>query len=156
MLAADHDTRTITLVPLVEDRPMRRLRDPEAHSAVARLIPPVAAWLEVLEPISDAVCTTNPIGGRGIALALRTAADLADVLIVEPDDPREQALGMDNAVTPSSFERSPRYSPCCASRPTCSPIRTFRITREPRLRTATSQRRPPDHPVPISWPPSTR
>jgi 2-polyprenyl-6-methoxyphenol hydroxylase-like FAD-dependent oxidoreductase len=128
MLAGDQNTRTITLAPLVEDASMRRLRDPKAHSAVARLVPPVAAWLEVLDPISgvhvmgglhntlrrlvvddrpvalglhavgDAVCTTNPIGGRGIPLALRTAAELADVLAAHPHDQWAQAIAIDDAV----------------------------------------------------------
>lgn len=128
MLASDRSTRSITLAPLVEDAPMRRLRDPEAHSAVARLIPPVAAWLKVLDPISevhvmgglhntlrrlvvdgrpvalglhavgDAVCTTNPVGGRGISLAMRNASDLTDAVAAHPDDPWAQAISVDDAV----------------------------------------------------------
>jgi hypothetical protein len=75
---------------------------------------PVAAWLKVMDPISevqvmgglhntlrrlvvdgrpvalglhavgDAVCTTNPVGGRGISLALRSVSDLTDVLAAPP------------------------------------------------------------------------
>ena len=80
------------------------------HGAVLRTVPAYAAWLDVMDPITDvfpmgglhntlrrlvadgtpvatglvaigdSVCTTNPTLGRGLALALTGAADLADTL----------------------------------------------------------------------------
>lgn len=129
MVAGDRDTRSITVAPLVEDHPMRRLRDPAVFGDVVRTIPALAALPDVLDPISDvqvmgglhntlrrrvvdrcpvvlglhtvgdAVCTTNPVGGRGMTLALQTVADLTDVLAAHPDDPWAQALALDDAVS---------------------------------------------------------
>ncbi|MGH4020046.1 MAG: FAD-dependent oxidoreductase [Pseudonocardiaceae bacterium] len=127
--SADNDAMTLALCPLVEDRPLRALRDPAVHAAVARKVTPVGGWLEVLDPISDvrvmgglhntlrrlvvdhrpvalglhavgdSVCTTNPTLGRGVSLALQGAADLAAVLADHLDDPWVQAQAMDAAVT---------------------------------------------------------
>jgi hypothetical protein len=44
------------------------------------------------------VCTTNPTLGRGLALALTGAADLADIIARHGDDPAAQALAMDRLV----------------------------------------------------------
>ena len=90
--------------------------------------PPTAAWLDVMDPITDvfpmaglhntlrrlvtegtlvatglhaigdSVCTTNPTLGRGLALALTNAADLADTVSKHPGDPAAQALAMDRLV----------------------------------------------------------
>ena len=48
--------------------------------------------------IGDSVCTTNPTLGRGLALALTGAADLADTLAEYGDNPAAQALAMDRLV----------------------------------------------------------
>jgi hypothetical protein len=48
--------------------------------------------------IGDSVCTTNPTLGRGLALALTGAADLADTLAGHDGDPTAQALAMDGLV----------------------------------------------------------
>ena len=94
-------------------------------TAVLRMIPTYAAWLEVMDPITDvfpmaglhntlrrlvvdgipvatglhaigdSVCTTNPTLGRGLALALSGAGDLADTIAEHAADPAAQALAMD-------------------------------------------------------------
>src|SRR5580700_8073757 len=90
-----------------------------------RTIPAFAAWLDVMDPITgvfpmagldntlrrlvadgipvatglhaigDSACTTNPTLGRGLALALSGAADLADTIGEHPADPATQALALD-------------------------------------------------------------
>jgi hypothetical protein len=124
---ADNATMLLAIVPLVEDKRFRAVTDADVFTAVARLVPPFAAWLDVLEPISpvfpmgglhntfrhlvvdgrpvaiglvalgDSVCTTNPTLGRGIGLALRSAVDLADALDRSGDDLSGVALAMDRA-----------------------------------------------------------
>jgi 2-polyprenyl-6-methoxyphenol hydroxylase-like FAD-dependent oxidoreductase len=106
----DNGSVIMAVAPLVEDRRFARLVEPEVHEAVLRTIPALAPWLDVLEPVSrvypmgglhntyrrfvvqgrpvalgllavgDTVCTTNPTMGRGIALAIREAAELTDAL----------------------------------------------------------------------------
>jgi hypothetical protein len=51
-----------------------------------------------LHAVGDSVCTTNPTFGRGVGMGLRCAADLADTLDRQPDDPHTQALDMARAV----------------------------------------------------------
>jgi hypothetical protein len=41
------------VAPLAADRRFRTLRDPGVFTAVLRTIPTYAAWLDVLDPISD-------------------------------------------------------------------------------------------------------
>jgi 2-polyprenyl-6-methoxyphenol hydroxylase-like FAD-dependent oxidoreductase len=106
----DNGAVILAVAPLVEDRRFPRLVEPRVHTAVLRTVPQLAPWLDVLEPTSpvhpmgglrnsfrrpladgrplatglfgvgDSVCTTNPTYGRGLALALVGAAELADVL----------------------------------------------------------------------------
>jgi 2-polyprenyl-6-methoxyphenol hydroxylase-like FAD-dependent oxidoreductase len=124
------DNRAVQLVvaPLAADHRFRTARDPQVFTAVLRTIPTYAAWLEVMDPITDvfpmaglhntlrrlivdgtpvatglhaigdSVCTTNPTLGRGLALALTGAADLADTLDEHAADPAEQALALDRLV----------------------------------------------------------
>lgn len=126
--SGDNDTLTLALCPLTGDRPLSALRYPAVHAAVARTIGPLAAWLEILDPVGDvfvlgglhntlrrlvvgdrpvalglhavgdSVCTTNPTFGRGVSLAMQGATDLVSVLAEHPDDPLAQALAMDAAV----------------------------------------------------------
>jgi 2-polyprenyl-6-methoxyphenol hydroxylase-like FAD-dependent oxidoreductase len=126
--AGDNRTAQLVLAPLAADRRFRTARDPRVFTATLRTVPYYAAWLDVLDPISDvavmgglhntfrrlvvdgrpvatgllavgdAVCTTNPTFGRGLGVALRTIADLADVLAEHPDDPEGASLAMDRAV----------------------------------------------------------
>jgi 2-polyprenyl-6-methoxyphenol hydroxylase-like FAD-dependent oxidoreductase len=126
--AGDNATMVLVVAPLVEDTRFRALTDPDVLTAVLRTMPTYAAWLDVLEPISDiypmgglhntlrrlvvdgrpvvtgiatvgdSVCTTNPTFGRGLALALQGAADLADRLS-GPIGPTVLPQALDAAVT---------------------------------------------------------
>jgi hypothetical protein len=121
----DNGAVQLVVAPLAADRRFRTVRDPQVFTAVLRTIPAYAAWLEVMDPISgvfpmaglhntlrrlvaggvpvatglhaigDSVCTTNPTLGRGLALALSGAADLADTIGEHPADPAAQALALD-------------------------------------------------------------
>ena len=122
---ADNGAVQLAVAPLAADRRFRAVRDPEVFTAVLRTVPAYAAWLDVMDPITDvfpmaglhntlrrlvvdgrpvatgllaigdSVCTTNPTLGRGLALALTGAADLADTLAGHDGDPTAQALAMD-------------------------------------------------------------
>jgi 2-polyprenyl-6-methoxyphenol hydroxylase-like FAD-dependent oxidoreductase len=125
---ADNGAVQLVVAPLAADRRFRPVRDPEVFTAVLRTVPVYAAWLDVMDPITgvfpmaglhntlrrlvvdgtpvatglhaigDSVCTTNPTLGRGLALALSGAADLADTLGRHGDDPTGQALALDRLV----------------------------------------------------------
>lgn len=125
----DNGTMQLALAPLATDRRFTAARRPDVFTAVLRTVPLQAAWLDALEPITDvhvmgglhntlrrlvvdgapvalglhavgdSLCTTNPTFGRGLSMAARSAADLADVLTAHPDDPFAQALAMDRAVS---------------------------------------------------------
>gem|GEM_PF-5098159 len=125
---ADNDAVQLVVAPLAADRRFRTARDPAIFTAVLRTVPACAGWLDVMDPITDvfpmgglhntlrrlvadgspvatgllaigdSVCTTNPTLGRGLALALTGAADLADTLAEYGDDPAAHALAMDRLV----------------------------------------------------------
>lgn len=125
---ADNGSAQIALAPLATDRRFTPARHPDVFTAVLRTVPFFAAWLDVLDPITDvtvmgglhntlrrlvvdgrpvvtgllavgdAVCTTNPTFGRGLSMVLRGAINLVDVLAAHPHDPYEQVLAMDRAV----------------------------------------------------------
>jgi 2-polyprenyl-6-methoxyphenol hydroxylase-like FAD-dependent oxidoreductase len=125
----DNGTMQVALAPLAADRRFGAARHPDVFTAVLRTVPYYAAWLDVLDPITevsvmgglhntlrrlvvdgqpvatglhavgDSVCTTNPTFGRGVSMVLRTAADLVDVLAAHPDDPQAQVMAMNRAVT---------------------------------------------------------
>ena len=120
----DNGAVQLVVAPLAADRRFRTAKDPQVFTAVLRTVPVYAAWLEVMDPITDvfpmaglhntlrrlvaggtpvatglhaigdSVCTTNPTLGRGLALALAGAADLADTIA----DPAAQALALDRLV----------------------------------------------------------
>jgi len=124
---ADNGTLQLVVAPLAMDHRFKTLRYPEVFTAVLRCVPTFAKWLDALEPITgvypmggvhntlrrlvvdgapvatglaaigDAVCTTNPTLGRGLAVALSGAVDLRDV-IEHADNPRALALGADECV----------------------------------------------------------
>jgi hypothetical protein len=121
----DNGTAQLVVAPMAADRRFRSLRDATVFTAVLRTIPAYAAWLDVMDPITDvfpmaglhntlrrlvvdgipvatglhaigdSVCTTNPTLGRGLSLALWGAADLLDTIGRNGDDPSGQALDLD-------------------------------------------------------------
>jgi 2-polyprenyl-6-methoxyphenol hydroxylase-like FAD-dependent oxidoreductase len=121
----DNGTMLLCVAPLAADKRFRAVRDPAVFTAVLRTVPIYAAWLDVLDPISpvfpmgglhntlrrlvaggspvatglhavgDSVCTTNPTLGRGLSLALRGAADLADALAEHGERTPGLELAMD-------------------------------------------------------------
>jgi hypothetical protein len=125
---ADNGAVQLVVAPLAADHRFRAVRDRKVFTAVLRTVPVYAAWLDVMDPITDifpmaglhntlrrlvadgrpvvtglhaigdSVCTTNPTLGRGLALALTGAADLADTLAGSGADPVAQALAMDHLV----------------------------------------------------------
>ena len=124
----DNGAVQLVVAPLAADHRFRTVRDPQVFTALLRTIPTYAAWLDVMDPITDvfpmaglhntlrrlvvdgvpvatglhamgdSVCTTNPTLGRGLALALSGAADLADTICEHPDDPAAQVLALDRLV----------------------------------------------------------
>jgi 2-polyprenyl-6-methoxyphenol hydroxylase-like FAD-dependent oxidoreductase len=126
---ADNGTMQLALFPLAADRRFGAARDPDVYTRVVRTVPAFRAWLEALDPITgvfvmgglhntlrrlvvdrapvatglhavgDTVCTTNPTLGRGLAFALAGAAGLTATLAKFPDEPRAQAMAMDDLVT---------------------------------------------------------
>jgi hypothetical protein len=119
----------LTIAPLMEDKRFRRVTDPGVFTAVANTVPVLARWLPVMTPISgiypmgglhnsmrrlavdgvpvvtglaavgDSVCTTNPTFGRGLALALQGATDLAELLDEYGEDEMGLAQALDHFVT---------------------------------------------------------
>ena len=124
----DNGAVQLVVAPLAADHRFRTARDPQVFTAVLRTIPTYRAWLDVMDPITgvfpmaglhntlrrlvadgtpvatglhaigDSVCTTNPTLGRGLALALSGAADLADTIGEHAADPAAQALALDRLV----------------------------------------------------------
>ena len=104
----DAGTFTVLFVRSKEDDDLGCLREPDAFTAAAQLLPDIAAWTDPararpidrvragtgifnqyrgqsttvrnLLAIGDAVCTTNPMGARGIALGMESAAFAADLV----------------------------------------------------------------------------
>ena len=126
---SDNRTMLLAIGPLIEDKRFRRVTDPDVFTAVANTVPVLASWLPVMDPISgiypmgglhnsmrrltvdgvpvatglaavgDSVCTTNPTFGRGLALALQGASDLAELLDEYGEDEMGLAQALDNFVT---------------------------------------------------------
>ncbi|NMO90512.1 NAD(P)/FAD-dependent oxidoreductase [Actinomycetospora sp. TBRC 11914] len=124
----DNGSMQLALAPLASDRRFTAARDPAVFDAVLRTVPFCAPWMDLLEPttalhvmgglhntlrrlvvdgepvalgvhaVGDVVCTTNPTFARGLSLAARTVAALADVVAATPGDLRGQALAMDRVV----------------------------------------------------------
>jgi 2-polyprenyl-6-methoxyphenol hydroxylase-like FAD-dependent oxidoreductase len=106
---ADHDTYSVTVFAAAGDRPLKRLRDPAAFTALVQACPRHEHWLagrpitgilpmagvmdRLRDPapapgvvsIADAWACTNPTLGRGVTLGLLHAVLLRDVL--RGDDP---------------------------------------------------------------------
>jgi 2-polyprenyl-6-methoxyphenol hydroxylase-like FAD-dependent oxidoreductase len=111
----DNRTFSITLIHDGSDRRLRRLRDNGAFESAVRAIPQLSEWIEPtrsqpitpvlpggrlynsyrgqadpavlagLISVGDAVCTTTPLAGRGVALALLQAGELVRTLEDEHD-----------------------------------------------------------------------
>ena len=126
---SDNHTMLITIAPLIQDKRFRRVTNPDIFTAVAKTVPVLAPWLSVMDPISDiypmgglhnsmrrlivdgvpvatglaavgdSVCITNPTFGRGLALALQGALDLAEALGEHGEDESALADALDNFVT---------------------------------------------------------
>ena len=105
---------TVLFVRPSDDQTLAQLRHPEVFEAACRLVPGLAEWTDPArsEPIDviragaglantygpqptnvrrllaigDAFCTTNPQGGRGISLGLRSAVALTDLVRDHPVD----------------------------------------------------------------------
>jgi hypothetical protein len=125
---ADNNTMLLAVVPLALDHRFKTVRYPDVFTAVLRLIPMYAEWLDALEPITDvypmggvhntirrivvdgvpvatglaaigdSMCTTNPTLGRGLTFTLSGAVDLLDTLHEHRGDWTAQALAMDARV----------------------------------------------------------
>jgi 2-polyprenyl-6-methoxyphenol hydroxylase-like FAD-dependent oxidoreductase len=125
---ADNGTMQLAVAPLASDHRFKTLRRPKVFEAVLRTVPAYAAWLDVLDPITnvfpmgavnntmrrfvvggtpvatgvvaigDSVCTTNPTLGRGLTLALTGVADLLDTVDKYGDDRHMQAIALDELV----------------------------------------------------------
>ena len=126
-LPSDNDTWSVTAYVSRGDKPLKRMRDPDAWTAVVSACPLQAHWLEG-EPISDIIAMggivdryrrlsvdgrplvtgialvgdawscTNPSLGRGMSLGLLHAQALRDVVGAHLQDPGEFAEQWD-AVT---------------------------------------------------------
>jgi hypothetical protein len=125
---ADNGAMQLAVVPLASDHRFKTLRHPKVFEAVLGTVPTYAAWLDVLDPITDvfpmgavnntmrrlvvggtpvatgvvaigdSVCTTNPTLGRGPTLALMGVADLLDTIDKHSDDRGTQAIALDKLV----------------------------------------------------------
>jgi 2-polyprenyl-6-methoxyphenol hydroxylase-like FAD-dependent oxidoreductase len=125
---ADNGAMILAVGPLATDRRFRTLKHPEVFTAVLRTVPTYAAWLDVLDPISqilpmaglhntmrrlvvggdpvvtglhaigDIVCTTNPTFGRGLSLAISGAADLTSTIDKHGEHWTAQVLALDGLV----------------------------------------------------------
>jgi len=134
-LPSDNGTWSVTVYTASGDRPLKRLRDPGAWTAVVQACPAHAQWLEG-EPISDLIAMggildrsrrlivdgqpvatgvalvgdswacTNPSQGRGMTLGLLHAKRLADLVRAHPDDPDAFAEAWDGV---TEAELTPWY-----------------------------------------------
>jgi 2-polyprenyl-6-methoxyphenol hydroxylase-like FAD-dependent oxidoreductase len=115
-LPGDNDTWSVTFYTASDDKPMRRLREPDAWTRVARAFPLHAHWLDgqpiteivamsgivdryrrfVVDgrpvatgfvAVADASACTNPSAGRGLTVGLKHGALLRDALREAGDDP---------------------------------------------------------------------
>jgi 2-polyprenyl-6-methoxyphenol hydroxylase-like FAD-dependent oxidoreductase len=160
-LPADNDTWSVTLFFAAGDRPLKRLRRVDAFTALLRACPRHAHWLDgdpitdilpmagVMDrvraaappatgivSVADAWACTNPTLGRGIALGLKHAALLRDVVRARLDDPRALAAEWRER---TERELTPFYRACVASdRARVAEMEAHREGRDPE---------PPDDPT---------
>jgi 2-polyprenyl-6-methoxyphenol hydroxylase-like FAD-dependent oxidoreductase len=149
-LNADNGVWSVTVFAAAGDRPLKRLRDPSAFTALVRACPRHAHWLDgqpitgvlpmggVMDrlrdaapapgvvSVADAWACTNPTLGRGITLGLLHVALLRDVL-------REHGSGLVDAWRDrTARELEPFYRACVASdRVRLAEMDAHRAGREP-------------------------
>ncbi|WP_283398148.1 NAD(P)/FAD-dependent oxidoreductase [Modestobacter marinus] len=116
---------TVCFTRLPDDPGLAVLREAPAFEAAARRVSLAAGWTDVeraepiadvevmgglrnrlrvlhpsaplgLQPLADAVCTTNPHYGRGTSLAVAHALRLADAVAAAPADPRAWRAASDD------------------------------------------------------------
>jgi len=120
----DADVFTVCFTRLPDDPGLTALRETAAFEAATRLVPLAATWTDAaraepvsdvvvmgglrntfreldgsaplgLQPLADAVCTTNPHFGRGTSLAVSHALRLAGAVAAAPADARSWRAEMD-------------------------------------------------------------
>lgn len=120
----DADVFTVCFTRLPDDPDLAALRDPAVFEAATRLVPLAATWTAAgraepisdvvvmgglrnafrvlhpsaplgLQPLADAVCTTNPHYGRGTSLAVAHALRLAEAVAAAPGDARAWRAQLD-------------------------------------------------------------
>jgi 2-polyprenyl-6-methoxyphenol hydroxylase-like FAD-dependent oxidoreductase len=149
-LSADNGVYSVTVFAAAGDRPLKRLRDPGAFTALVRACPRHAHWLDgepitgvipmggvidrLRDPaaapgvvsIADAWACTNPTLGRGITLGLLHVALLRDVI-------REHGDGLAGPWRErTARELEPFYRACVASdRVRLAEMEAYRAGREP-------------------------
>ncbi len=149
-LAADNGVHSVTVFAAAGDRPLKRLRDPRAFSALVRACPRHAHWLDGepitgvlpmggvmdrlrdpapapgLVSVADAWACTNPTLGRGLTLGLLHVALLRDVL-------REHGRALaDPWRERTRRELEPFYRACVASdRVRLAEMEAYRAGHEP-------------------------
>jgi 2-polyprenyl-6-methoxyphenol hydroxylase-like FAD-dependent oxidoreductase len=140
-LPADNHTWSVTVYISSGDRPLKRLREPDAWTRLVAACPLHAHWLDGepitgVEPIAgvadrrrrlavggqpvvtgvallaDSWACTNPSQGRGISLGLRHARYLRDVARTYLDDPHKFAVAWDKA---TETELTPWYEDTVAA-----------------------------------------
>ena len=124
----DNGAMHLAVIPLGADHRFRALMRPGVLEAILRTVPTIAPWLEVLDPLTavfamgavqntlrrlvvggvpvaiglhavgDSVCTTNPVFGRGLSLALWGAVALTDSVTELARDPLALAMALDGHV----------------------------------------------------------
>jgi 2-polyprenyl-6-methoxyphenol hydroxylase-like FAD-dependent oxidoreductase len=110
----DASTHTVLIVRRSADRTLARLRHTAVFEAACRTLPALVPWTDPawaqpvdrvragagltnayrgqatrvggLLAVGDALCTTNPQGGRGVTLGMQTAAYVADLVDLAPAD----------------------------------------------------------------------
>lgn len=122
-LPADNGTWSMTLYGLVEDKPLRRLRDLDVYERVVQALPLHRHWIDAepvgdmvsmvgvvdrdrtyvidgvpcatgLVTIGDAHVCTNPSLGRGMTLGLMHVELLREVVAAHGDNPMDLALAL--------------------------------------------------------------
>lgn len=124
----DNGTMQIAIGPLAMDHRFKTVFDADVFTSVLRTVPAFSLWLDTLDPISDvfvmgsvqntlrrfvvnghpiatgahavgdAVCTTNPTLGRGLAFALSGAIHLQKLVATASNHWTEQAIKYDDHI----------------------------------------------------------